>query len=309
MPVQSSAAPQRTSHARATASERLPQTPGNLCRPQRHRTVSGFAPNDARYADIQSQPAATRIPSRPAAHAGFTLIELLMVIALIAVLVSLTLPGLRGSRESAVRATGLAYLRSHVAIMAQYSSDYKDSFPYFTDPTATTTVIRTARGDVVSLEYFAAFAYWNYALADGYYNGDPNDRSFYPGQSIAGGATTLSYGCCFIADPGFWNPRSRIGTAQLHATRLTSVRYPSKKALLSWFDTRLFEIPNDLIDPSWQTLPVGLGMVDGSAQSIPLHKVVYGYQSGDGSILLSPHLSDYPPALHTIDGIYGRDVP
>lgn len=246
---------------------------------------------------------------RGAVSRGFTLVELLLVIALIAVLVALTLPGLGGSREAAVRATGLSYLRSHVAIMAQYSSDYKDSFPYFTDPGATTTVIRTARGDVVSLRYFEAFAFWNYALADGYYNGNPDDQSFYPGRPIAGGPTLLSYGCCFIADPGFWNPRTRTWTGQFHPTRLSSVRHPSKKALLSWFDTTRFDIPNNIIDPSWQTLPVGLGIVDGSARSIPLKDVVYGYQSGDGSILNSVHLNDSPPALHTLDGIYGRDVP
>jgi len=252
-----------------------------------------------------------RLTSRhPLGRHGFTLVEALMVIALIAVLVSLIVPQLAGSREAAVRAAVQSSLRSHVAVFAQYSSDWKDAFPYFTDPRATRTVIRTSRGDVVPIGYFHANAYWNYALADGYYDGDPNSASFYPPGSVPIGHTPFAYACCYLAESRYWNPRTRMtGISQLVPTRLASVQHPSKKNLISWFDETQ-DFPNNTVDPSWQTFPVTMGMVDGSARSIPLNKVTYGYQSGDGQTAdFSFHFADLPPALHTIDGINGRDVP
>lgn len=60
---------------------------------------------------------------------AFTLIELLVVISVIALLVSILLPALGRSRETAKRMSCLANVRGHVQGMYSYSSDHKALLP------------------------------------------------------------------------------------------------------------------------------------------------------------------------------------
>lgn len=67
---------------------------------------------------------------------GFTLVELLVVISIIAVLISMTLPALAGSREAARRVKCLANLKGVGVGIELYLNDFKRVFPYvlpFTD--------------------------------------------------------------------------------------------------------------------------------------------------------------------------------
>ncbi|MFN9972006.1 MAG: type II secretion system protein, partial [Phycisphaerae bacterium] len=61
---------------------------------------------------------------------GFTLIELLIVIAIIALLIGLTLPGLKGARAAARQTGCLSDTRQMGVALTLYVNDHRDSLPY-----------------------------------------------------------------------------------------------------------------------------------------------------------------------------------
>jgi prepilin-type N-terminal cleavage/methylation domain-containing protein len=69
------------------------------------------------------------LPQLLAARRAFTLVELLLVIAIIAILVSITLPALGSSRETARRIKCLANLKGIGGGIAAYMNDSKDLLP------------------------------------------------------------------------------------------------------------------------------------------------------------------------------------
>ncbi len=60
---------------------------------------------------------------------GFTLIELLVVVAIIALLISILLPGLSHARAAGKRAVSLSNLRQIGTALTLYCGDHKGSFP------------------------------------------------------------------------------------------------------------------------------------------------------------------------------------
>ncbi|MCC6429161.1 MAG: prepilin-type N-terminal cleavage/methylation domain-containing protein [Phycisphaerales bacterium] len=71
------------------------------------------------------------MPCRAGSPRGaFTLIELLVVISVIAVVISITLPALAGSKEAARRVKCLANLKGIGVGIELYLNDYKRVFPY-----------------------------------------------------------------------------------------------------------------------------------------------------------------------------------
>ena len=66
---------------------------------------------------------------RPHMKRAFTLVELLLVIAIIAILVSITIPALGSSRETARRIKCLANLKGIGGGIAGYMNDSKDLLP------------------------------------------------------------------------------------------------------------------------------------------------------------------------------------
>ena len=61
---------------------------------------------------------------------GFTLVELLVVVSIVALLVSILLPTLRGARAQAKRAACSGHLRQIGVALTAYLFDYNDRFPF-----------------------------------------------------------------------------------------------------------------------------------------------------------------------------------
>lgn len=240
----------------------------------------------------------------PRAHRVFTLIEMVCVIAVVGLVASLIAPSLAHVRHRSRCAHSLANLRVHVANMNAYANQYREIWPYFTDPLATTSVIRdplTQRG--IEVVYFGAWGTWAWAMAD-FYDGDTRHPSLrQPFVPLLAGRSNLSYlyPCVFLASPEFWNARTReVPPAQLRSTRSGDVRWPSLKSLVI-----------GMVSPSNASTYSGTregGFVDGHAEAVPEGKVVAGYPTNEGFARYTDHLFTLkPPMMHTMSGVRGFD--
>jgi len=255
-----------------------------------------------------------------ACAAGFTLIEMVLVVLLVGILMSLLLPALGRTRDHAQAIMSVSQLRGHGQIMHMYAGDWDDAWPWFADPKATKTVIRCQERETsIEIWYFQSGNTWNYALADGYYEGNFDDESFYPpgmpeGEAtfgFRGGPTPYAYGCAFIARPEYWRPESRTGPNQWGYTRASEVVYPAAKTLLisDWPMLKKIEREYNPLPPL-AAIPLTTEMcfVDGSAELFPVASVNPGYETGDGVFQGGyTHPFDYPFTAHTIGGVRGRD--
>ena len=240
----------------------------------------------------------------PHARAGFTLIELLLVIAIVAVLLGLLSPVLRDLRRTADRTRTLANLSDSAKIFQLYASDFRGAFPTFMDPKATSTVFRLHSGHVEQVDgYFVGAFFWNFALADGYFDGDPYARTMFPAEQarLYRGGTPFAYPCTYFAAPAFWNPNTRSGSSQFASPGDKDVRFPSRKSLLVSCFEFFHPRPGGVLAP--------MALVDGSAVVPRLDQVRSGYGSGEGNYFpQSFHMMDWFCGLHTIDGVAGRDL-
>lgn len=255
-------------------------------------------------------------PRTPLSHgsAAFSLIELLVTIALVAVLVGLLLPSLSGVRRRGEDARSLANMRGHAAILNAYTSDWREMWPSPLHPDALTVIRNEGRGLVLEVEhYFFTHTIWNYALADMYYDGDPFHESFYPPRyplgmgaaTVRGGVTPYHYACVFIAAPGYWRPETRTGSQQWSPTFAHQVTFPSLKSLLVSFYPLAADL--EIGRRSGGPLSTAAAAVDGSAAVWRLNLLLPGYPSGDGLQPHGMHAGDFPPAMHTLGGVSGRD--
>lgn len=237
---------------------------------------------------------------------AFTLLELIICVAIVALVVCLTLPHLRGSRWLAQELKSTANLRSHSQIMASYALDESDSFPFFTHPEATLSVVRGG-GVAVAIPHFQSFWTWNIALADNYFGGVVlPDSLVIPWQRAPDPVTMYWYGDCFIARPEYWRRETRrLDASQLRATRASEVQFPSAKGLI--------------LEAGWMQGVRGRGFregerfssVDGSARRFAPGELRSPYVGGVGLVngggSFRGHLLAMP-VMHTQNGVLGQDA-
>lgn len=237
----------------------------------------------------------TRFPA-----GAFTLVESILVVLIVALLIALLIPSLGHVRQIAFKTASAANIRSHAAVMATYTNDFSEANPYLTDPHAQYTVFRGG-GINLTVGYFEVHAFWNIALADSYYNGSVSNRSFgTPGHSATSSEIGYYYSCSFIARPEYWDPSTRSGVGQWEVTRVHDVVFPGQKALL--LDTYRWDSKRAVTDGVWQ-----LGMFDGSVRDGAGDRPGYAKGDGPGSSGFY-HNSDWPPTMHTLNGVRGRDI-
>lgn len=240
-------------------------------------------------------------------QAGFTLIEAVLVVAIVGLLVGLLLPSLAKARDAGREVVSASNLRSHCQVVNAYLGDWDDSFPWFTDPDATYTIFRV-EGRALKLSYFHACAFWNLALAPGYYQGDLLHPSFAaPGRDVSYVMTDYLYSCTFLAGSDFWEQQRRAGPSQWRCVRASEVEFPAQKGV--------YYAPN-YSGTTWKDgAPAfvsrerrGIGCVDGSAEFRAVGGFRAGYPTGEGHWPGSFHATGSGPVMHTISGSRGMDI-
>lgn len=251
-------------------------------------------------------PASVTAPAPGAAtlgRPGFTLIETLVSIALIGVLVSLSLPALAGVRQGARRVVSLSNLRAHAGVFAAYANEYRDCFPYLSDPRATYTVRRHPVWGSIRVVYFEGMNSWHWPLLESHYDGNASGKGFEAPDDRAFPFTTYFYASTLIARPEFWNEYTRTGPEQWTAVRQGDVTFPSAKGVLVRY-------PSEPVDPrDWGTPRhrKEVAFADGRASAYLYSELRRGYPQGEGSWPGSWWRSGVP-VMHTRDGARGRDV-
>lgn len=242
---------------------------------------------------------------------GMTLIETILVIAILALLVTLLVPAVSGARAQALRATNTARLSSHAAVFAAYSTDYRECFPYYVDPSATLQSIQ-AGGQVHTFSnYFDAIFFWQLALADAYYDSSVRSPSFCDAELARNAyraGTEFWYPCVFFARPNFWNQTTRTGGDQWGVNYVFQCTFPSRKTvLLSPY--RLLQPLDDLYLDRPAANPIPVALADGSARYVAESHFLRGVPTGEGASPGTLHHQDLFVGLHTIGGVNGADVP
>jgi len=229
---------------------------------------------------------------------GFTLLELLVAICLLAILISLSVPGLRRTYRSASEAKRGSQLRTHAQVLALYCGDQKDSFPYPFDPEAPSNQVRVA-GALVSVKFFDMYWCWNSVLGPVYYPGGERDPAFTPpGSSRSTISQYYWYSANLISRPEFWLAELRTGPGQWQSVRLGDVAYPSSKGCVT--------NAGECLLSGRSGTDTTMAMVDGSVSE---RNASYGaaYPTGEGEWAGSSLQLGFV-GIHTLNGVRGRDV-
>ncbi len=147
---------------------------------------------------------------------GFTVAELLVAVAIIAVLISLAMIGLRSLRHKSWRANTHASLSQHVRVFHSYAADYSDRLPQLSLPTDMNfSLMGGGTKTNAFIGYFWTTQHWNIALADHYYNGRYKGKDFQTRSTLTGaGMTNLAYSASLMASPHYWDEMTRTGPSQ-----------------------------------------------------------------------------------------------
>lgn len=238
---------------------------------------------------------------------AFTIVETLVVVVVVGILLSISVPALRVASRHAVDAANLSRLRQHAQAFQVYSLDYDQQLPILIKPSQPQGRVTIGSLVINQFDYFNAFNVWPYALASGYYDGDSRSEVFQPVVSVFSPharpewiLTDFWYSNSFLADPKFWNYETRTGPDQWRSTRQTEVSYTSKKVLI------FTDISPEV---RWSRLLLRtLAFVDGSASAIQFGKLREPYRFANGPWPGHGIFGTAIPGMHTIDGVRGRDI-
>jgi len=233
---------------------------------------------------------------------AFTLVELLVVIAVIAVLIAILVPVLAAARDQARNAVSLSNLRSNAQVILTYANDWEDAHPFLTDPDQVRTTLRGGDREI-EIPFFWITGQWPFPLTDEYYGAQPHPKVINrPGDTLL--YTSYFYSAAMIADPRFWNAETRTGSDQFRRTLTSDVTFPSSKALL--IDMAEHGFPS-VLPGEGPEARLTMALSDGSVQRVDPERLIPPLPSGEGfGIEVFMPFGVY--AMHTVDGVRGRDI-
>lgn len=236
---------------------------------------------------------------------GFSLIEMIVVVGILGVLISLSMPMLKMFRENARDAADVANLRTHTLTVSMYAADWKDSHPAPLKPNLEEQTITHPIVGEADLWYFWTKSLWHWPLIDTYcpltrgspFNGPRKEETYF---------TQYWFSSSLMARPSFWNLRTRTGPEQWGATKTSEIRTPSQKAV--FLDFHVFEIEQPLGRTAITGNGVRMGFADGSAAQVRLADCTKPVITGEGFYHPGSQIGPGIIGLHTKDGVNGRDV-
>lgn len=193
-------------------------------------------------------------------------------------------------------------LSQHAAAFTAYSADYAGYYPYFTNPTATYSVVWCGGQGYRVSRYFDAQFFWSAVMSE--YLGQPcGDAAFFPKVEMKSRPEQADpyflYPATLISDPDFWNALTRTGPSQWRAVGTHEVKFTSYKGVLVSFH------PWDL-DESFGPSKFVAAFADGHASDHLTSEAMRPYPRGEGD--WRGYVFSYGrPVLHTVDGVRGRD--
>jgi len=105
-----------------------------------------------------------KLPRRRA-EGGFTVVELLVSIAILAVLLAIAVPALRGARRRAFELQMLVNQRESMRILSLYTQDHAGMFPFFSKGSPFEKDGFLWQGERVKIPYWLQPNYWGLFLA------------------------------------------------------------------------------------------------------------------------------------------------
>jgi prepilin-type N-terminal cleavage/methylation domain-containing protein len=242
---------------------------------------------------------------------AFTLIEVLVVVGIIAILISLSIPALAHIRQSGRMQVTLSNLRQSALAMTNYTAMYKGQliYPIQAAPEGTYITSHASGRQIFLRTHFQLSSLWSVILANAGTLDSESSPTNYSVHPITGKPDNGHiFSCSLLAHPEFWNPLTRLADqTQWVPPTIDSVRFPSKKVMFfsNADHKRVFSagvIPN--VDPR---VYAPFALIDGSVRQIQSTKIRPGSLTGEGGSPRVEHSFDVYLGLHTIDGVRGLD--
>lgn len=195
---------------------------------------------------------------------AFSLVEVLVAIGVIAVLLAILLPALRGARDSSWRTLSRSNVRQLHAAITLYADGSDELFPA-TEPGR----LYPTDGDIlVGYPYWHIYFTWPGVIHDVLPFRDHADVYLSPGAARAGsdeGRWPSSYvlSTSVAGHPSLWSGDAVADPQLQRAAKVSSVRYPASKALL-WDAELPFVRPSPAHIGADLAEVTPMGMIDGS---------------------------------------------
>lgn len=234
-------------------------------------------------------------------RAGFTVIEVLVCVGVVALLLSLALPSLAKARANSRRSASASNVHQIGTVFSMYAQNSQDRYPAVVEG----QLYRISEVQWISFPYWQVVTTWPGIVYD-YLPRDDTPKVFLsPGSRRGPGLaetwpSSYAYSTSFVGSPRLWMPGAQPMPGYRVAQRMSSVVFPSNKALiwdeeLGWMNVPPSRTGDDLAE---STL---VGFADGSVRN--------GIPASASSPVVNPfpHPDDHQRLHNTAQGVSGRD--